>query len=230
MKSLRLFPTFSEYLVESNTTGVTDGLWLMESFYKESQKFLLFCYWANWKSQAVSFRDWVSHNTPIDVEMVRVTGWAETLRPQPVVADISSLVEVWPFVEPSSWKEDTTTILACEFVTINTVYRDPVIGAFALQLKTLLCCRHLPWTTPFYMGNVVLSASDRGTDIMAGFFRTVTVDVVGPVVCWFLLCLAPGIIATKGLWLVRSYIAASPLCTWWQPKVDKVRMVIVGTI
>ena len=40
-------------------------------------------------------------------------------------------------MEPSSRKEDTTTILACEFVAINTVYRDPLTMTGSCTIKAV---------------------------------------------------------------------------------------------
>ena len=48
---------------------------------------------------------------------------------RPVKALTACLADVRAVATACSRKEDTTTILACEFVAINTVYRDPVIGA-----------------------------------------------------------------------------------------------------
>lgn len=116
-------------------------------------------------------------------------------------------------------QEDTIPIFPSKLDTTHVMIHSLFMGTVIKQFLKLFVGRHTPFSAPLQASHIILRTADVLSYIMARFPRTVTMNIITPLINTFFIYLTPSIKAAAIFGRVGSYVATCPLCPTGQSKI-----------
>ena len=165
----------------------------------------------------------------VEAEAVRCAGILRICRSAPAANVGESVIAIAKPAVTSRRNEDAAAIASHDETSVSIAQFGPFASAVCHKFGALLFRRHLPSIAPKLMGHIARGAANVtakvGVTIVFGRIKSIGV----PRIFFFLLRLAPSIIAAKFLRRIRPDVAAGPKRAAGQSEVNGVRMAVVGT-